>query len=83
VPASPKRSFFTDDAGAPGIDRIVVSGPFAASVPKGTPSRRRIFVCHPPDTAVGTAAAERCARTILGTLAQRAYRRRATESDVD
>jgi hypothetical protein len=82
VPASLRRSFFTDDAGSPGIDRIVVSGPFGASGANDIPSRRRILVCHPPE-GDHSAAGERCARTILGTLARRAYRRPITESDLD
>jgi hypothetical protein len=55
VPSSPKRSFFTDDASDPGIDRITITGPFAASVPQETPSRRRIFTCRPADERAATA----------------------------
>jgi hypothetical protein len=82
VPASPRRSFFTDDAGHPGIERIVVSGPYTSSAPKDTPSRRRIFVCQPA-TGGSSADRERCARDILSTLARRAYRRPVTRADVD
>jgi hypothetical protein len=81
MPSSPKRSFFTDDASDPGIDRITITGPFGASVPQQTPSRRRIFTCRPADERA--AAAERCAREILTTLARRAYRRPVTSADVD
>ena len=42
-------------------------------------SRKHIFVCRPKDAA----AEEPCARTILSTLASRAYRRPATERDVE
>ena len=55
-----------------------ISGPFDATGAGDTPSRRRIFVCRP-----ATAAAEAvCAKTILSTLARRAYRRPVTDADV-
>jgi hypothetical protein len=78
VASSPKRWIFTDDAGAPGIDTIEISGPYAAAAPDDTPSRRRILVCR-PKTAHD---AEPCARTILSTLARRAYRRPVSDADV-
>src|SRR4051812_15021546 len=81
MPSSPKRSFFTDDASDPGIDRVVITGPYGASVPQDTPSRRRIFTCRPADDRA--VVAERCAREILTTLARRAYRRPVTTADVD
>ena len=70
---------------------VEISGPFPPGdldVPvrtvdaaaSDTPSRRRIFVCRPGDAA--PAAGTACARTILSTLARRAYRRPATEADV-
>ena len=47
-----------------------------------TPSRRKIFVCRPAKGA--TAAQETaCARTIISTLARKAYRRPTTPADVD
>jgi mono/diheme cytochrome c family protein len=84
MPSSPKRSFFTDDASDPGIDRITITGPFGASVPQETPSRRRIFTCQPRRSSPeGRASDEGCAREILTTLARRAYRRPVTSADVD
>ena len=47
-------------------------------VPKDSPSRRRIFVCQPASNAEETA----CATKILSTFARRAYRRPATDEDV-
>src|SRR6185436_5890695 len=47
-------------------------------VPGDSPTRRRVFVCTPKDRA----AEEPCARTILSTLATRAYRRPVTDEDV-
>ncbi|PYR38093.1 MAG: hypothetical protein DMF90_04525 [Acidobacteria bacterium] len=78
VPSSLKRSNFTDDAGDPGIERVTIVGPHVATVPADTPSRRRIFLCRPSSDR----DAERCARTILGTLARRAYRREPSEADL-
>jgi hypothetical protein len=67
-----------DDPNAPGIDMLYISGPFNGKTPETTPSRQRIFVCHP------SAAREEdaCARQILSSLARRAYRRPVTDADV-
>jgi hypothetical protein len=66
----------------PHVAKVVIEGPFKAGGVSETPSRRRIFVCRP---AVGSSAREEesCARTILSTLARRAYRRPVTRVDVD
>jgi mono/diheme cytochrome c family protein len=65
--------------GIPHIERLTVTGPYDATGPGDTPSRRRIFSCHP--TARAEEAA--CAAKILSTLARRAYRRTITPADVD
>ena len=54
-----------------GISSIEIDGPLNPAGPGDTPSRRRIFVCEPntPD------AEEACAREIVATLANRAFRR--------
>ena len=65
--------------GIPLIDHVQVTGPIDATGPGDTPSRRRIFVCHP-----ATAKDELpCARKILSTLARRAYRRPVTDGDME
>lgn len=65
-------------AGIPQVDKVVISGPYQASGRGDTPSRERIFVCRP-----ATAKDEEpCARTILATLARRAFRRPVTDSDI-
>jgi mono/diheme cytochrome c family protein len=75
-----------DMNGLPLIERVAVSGPFNATGPGDTPSRRRIFTCRPEtDTALGRRSAERevgCAKTILSTIARRAYRRPVTDADM-
>ena len=63
------------------VEHVVVSGPYAAGGPGDTPSRRAIFVCRPESAA--PADEERCARTILGALARRAYRRPVDAGDLD
>jgi hypothetical protein len=61
----------------PAIYQVSIAGPFKASGPGDTPSRRRIFVCQPtrPDEE------EDCAKRILSILMRRAYRRPVDEAD--
>jgi cytochrome c551/c552 len=67
-----------DMNGLPLIDRVNVTGPFNPTGPGDTPSRRRIFTCVPARAAEEAA----CARTILSTIARRAYRRPVTAVDL-
>jgi cytochrome c5 len=65
------------------ISALLIDGPYNGQVPQDSPSRRRIFVCHP----AGRIPADRndetaCATKILSTLARRAYRRPATGEDI-
>ncbi len=70
-----------DSAGAmPQIDKLTVSGPYDATGPGDTPSRRKIFVCRPPADGKDD---EPCARLVLSGLAQRAFRRPVTDADVN
>ena len=68
-----------DQRTQPNVYSITVTGPFDATGPGDTPSRRRIFTCTPADAADAEAA---CATEILSTLARRAYRRPVTGADV-
>ena len=61
-----------------GVDQVHIEGPFEAARPEGSESRRRLMVCTPKSAA----REEACARTILSTLARRAYRRPVTGEDV-
>ena len=63
----------------PFLDRVTITGPFDATGAGDTPSRRRVFVCHPTDRS----DEERCATTILTTVARRAYRRAVTDTDIE
>jgi len=53
---------------------VEIAGPYDASGPGQSQSRKRIFSCSEGDA---------CARTILTTLTRRAYRRAVTSADVD
>ncbi|MCY4662033.1 MAG: DUF1592 domain-containing protein [Acidobacteria bacterium] len=71
------------------VERVEVAGPYDATGPGETPSRRRLFSCRPAppsEAAEASAAAEaseaHCATEILTRLARRAYRRPATTADV-
>jgi mono/diheme cytochrome c family protein len=58
---------------------VTISGPDETTGVGDTPSRRRIFVCHPSSTADEVP----CASRILAALARRGYRRPATKADVE
>jgi mono/diheme cytochrome c family protein len=60
------------------ISSLLVGGPYNGRVPKDSPSRRRLFVCRPASTTDERA----CASRILSSLARRAYRRPASDDDV-
>lgn len=68
-----------DATGHPHIESLTITGPFKATGTGQTPSRKRIFVCHPQKAADEPA----CARTILSQLAHRAYRGTDTPQDLD
>lgn len=58
---------------------VTVNGPFnPAGEPVETPNRARVFLCHPPDEREETA----CASRILSTLAEQAFRRPVTDTDM-
>ena len=62
----------------PFVDAVMVVGPFDATGPGYTPSRQRIFVCDPqPGQELS------CAKTIIRTLARRAYRRPVTDEELE
>jgi hypothetical protein len=62
----------------PGVGSVTISGPYNAGGPGETPSRSRIFVCHPTSSQ----DEEPCAGKILSTLARRAYRRPIADDEV-
>ncbi|HTM02481.1 MAG TPA: DUF1592 domain-containing protein [Vicinamibacterales bacterium] len=56
---------------AGGISQLTIVGPFNATGPGDSPSRRLVMTCRPASAADEA----RCARVILNALASRAYRR--------
>ncbi len=60
------------------VDWVSIEGPYDASGPGDTPSRNKIFVCHPS----GDEDERICAIQILSTLARRAFRRPVSEDDI-
>jgi cytochrome c5 len=60
------------------VSSLLIGGPYNGRVPTDSPSRKRIFVCHPSSANDETA----CATKILSSLARTAYRRQVTNADV-
>ena len=67
--------------GIPAIGSVTIGGPYNAKGAGDTPSRRKIFICHPSGNSTSMDEAA-CAKKILSTLARRAYRRPVTGKDV-
>ena len=61
------------------VQSFQLQGPFDAKGIGATPSRERIFTCH-PETADAQAS---CAKQIITSLARRAYRRPVSAEDVN
>jgi hypothetical protein len=64
--------------GEPAVDTVLIGGPYQRTGAADTPSRRKVFVCRPSNRA----SEEPCAKSILSTLARRAYRRPVTDTEV-
>jgi hypothetical protein len=69
----------------PHLSRVVITGPYGPTGLGDTPSRRRVFVCHPSrrTSAEIDASEGGCARQIVATLVRRAFRRAPVASDLD
>lgn len=63
---------------SPAIREVEILGPYNATGVGDTASRRKIFICQPGDAA----AEGPCAKTILSTIATKAYRRPVTDEDM-
>jgi hypothetical protein len=72
VPNRRETAFFE------GVGSITVGGPFNVQGPGETPSREKIFVCHP----AGAADEQACAEKVLSNLAHRVYRRPIDPDDL-
>jgi hypothetical protein len=62
----------------PAVGAMTVRGPYNATGSGNTPSREKIFTCHPQSAAEELP----CAKQVLATLMRRAYRRPVNDSDV-
>jgi mono/diheme cytochrome c family protein len=62
------------------VSSFQILGPFNAKGLSSTPSRERIFVCHPAGDKAETQ--EACAKQIIASLAKRAYRRPVSAEDI-
>ncbi len=87
TPGGP-NGYYTTQKGAY-LRSIEISGPYEPTGAGNTPSRQRIFVCRPKSAPSSVAqgfspASEEsaCAKTILRTLARRAFRRPVTDADI-
>jgi mono/diheme cytochrome c family protein len=63
--------------------QIDVEGPFEATGPGDTPSRRRIFTCSPSAGSASTSGEGACAARIVADLARQAWRRPLAEADIE
>jgi mono/diheme cytochrome c family protein len=85
VPSQVNEEFISGTGGPArpmGVDSVIVSGPFTTKAVAGagdSASRRQVFTCWP-----GRAQEELpCAKTILGRLAHRAYRRPVSDLEIE
>jgi hypothetical protein len=62
----------------PAVYSVSITGPFDPAGAGNTPSRQRIFACRPSKSS----DEDRCATSIISTLARRAYRRAVTPEDI-
>lgn len=72
-------NFYRHPRIGPAVYEVSILGPFDATGPGDTPSRRRIFTCTP----AGPDDEEACAMHILSELMHRAYRRPVEPQDLE
>jgi hypothetical protein len=73
---------FSPGGGSDGYARVAgmdIVGPYNPTGVSDTPSRRKIFICHPQSPAEETP----CARQIVAKLAREAFRRPVTDGELD
>jgi len=63
----------------PHVGQVEIEGPYKITGAGDTATRRKIFTCRPATRAEETP----CARTIVSTIAKRAFRRPVTTADVN
>ncbi|HKY22444.1 MAG TPA: DUF1592 domain-containing protein [Vicinamibacterales bacterium] len=70
---------FDVPGGTPQVSKLIVGGPYTPSGRGATASRAKIFTCQPQTAKEETA----CARSILTSLARRAFRRPVVAVDIN
>ena len=60
------------------VSSVAITGPTNATAPGDTPSRRKIFICHPTSDDETS-----CAKRILTSLATKAFRRPVRDADLE
>ena len=65
----------------PVVVRLEILGPFNSQGAEGSPSRAKIFSCYPDDPS-DAAQARACAESIMGRLAEQAFRRPVGHAEV-
>ena len=63
----------------PHVGQVFIEGPFSGVVATSTQSRDKIFECYPAESS----QEGECARKIISTLASKAFRRPATDGDLE
>ena len=75
-----RRDPYRAPNGEPVVSSVAITGPLPRTASVGdSPSRRKLLVCTP----TGAAEEEPCARSIISTLARRAWRRPVTDADLE
>jgi hypothetical protein len=95
LPEAPLRPPGRNRGALPSVVSVTITGPFNATGPGDTPSRRRLLTCSPSTRGasrdatrparsgqVREAEEDACADRILTTLLRRAYRRNVTADDL-
>jgi len=79
VPVAGMSNNVNGNSPGPRMQSVEIKGPIAAQGVSETPSRQRLFVCHPQSTAEELP----CARKILARVAEQAFRRPITGEDLE
>jgi hypothetical protein len=78
VPVAGMAQLINGNSTGPRITNVEIKGPLKSAGVSDTPSRRKLFVCHPASAAEEAP----CAKRILGTLAKRAFRHPVTDAEL-
>ena len=68
-----------DKEDSPALSQVSIAGPYNPQGMSDTPSRQKVFICHPTSSADELP----CATKILSHLARHAYRRPVTQADLE